>query len=456
MGKEGGEAAPKAPAKAQKRLLTNLRDLTGITLDGVVTGEARMQMMEKEANVKKNPDGTDIWGAGANNWPELTTTVLLHLCATGLQYSILVLFSASFIEKEARPYGHVQLQNTTELLNNAIRYTDQAMAKGQETFCAENAHYPMVHRLVLLIWLTIMFPDIFNNFWRFWRLWLTAPCNNENRKAKSSRHMVLHKAAEKDETTKRYEYTEKDNEKKSLKMVLDEASGDYCTQKEKKYPWMKHNFFAEEFGKRMMIEDNLGNMQDLHKFEKDSKSSNKDIPHDAYPVRVLMQEIDESHIVGNWSCTWKIFSTVFALFPGLGISVYLAIMGTKLIINSGDFGELIRRVLYLKFIYDIPSTVFEGYASQNLKDYLETSSYYVYKSRTPNAEKATDVWGKWLATLIKVTLFIAATYIIYYSVYQNVYDVRSLCTVFNRKFPPHPPEQVEDNLWKWPHNNLWR
>jgi len=402
---EGGSDDPDAVEHAYREMA--LKDLSGSTVDACITAEARLRHMQRDKQVY------------ADAWPELIVSVLLHLCAQIYQYVILILFTAAKIERIYFPYQPHMLYHSTSSLMKALNYHNQTLANpAAYALCAMNRSFPWIHRMMMCVWITKMIPEISNCLWRMYKMWISDPIPNHD--AHSSDQRILNEG-----------YTYQEHTKKSLGDYLKDEKKKFCKIQAKKCPWWEKDKVQQAWKDRILLVDANGlGRKTSDKIWKGKSKDDKDYIQEIFPVKVILTEQEEAHEIGEFSVVWVMFCSVFVLVPNLLIILYIAYEGARLISVTGDLGRLVKTAIKLKFLNSIPEILFDGYGCQNLKDYLDSTTY---KVRIVKDED--DIWNKWLSTATKLVVAAGGGVIIYTLGFHHVYLYRKLCDQFYDEFP---------------------
>jgi len=383
----------------------------GSTLDCVICAEARFKLMAQNATDKED---MKAWGKGGKGdpvekWAELIVTVLLHLVVQFFQFVILLLFSASTVKEKEWFFLPEHINNKTTAMSNSILLNNATIAKPfmeNQPDCRSNLSYPWLHRLMLFVWVSKMMPEIANGLWRMYRIWLADDVENHDVPTKPQEFLAR---------------LEKMDKNKPFADFLAEQKKAYAKKEGKKQKWWRKEKINKEWKDRLLVIDKDGCGRKAESFEPGEQD---------YPITIDLCEVDEVHEIGQFSLVWKIFITVFALIPSIFLNLYTGVMGAKLIALTGDLGKLVKTALKLKFLLKIPESIFDGYASGNLKNYIDGTSYVV-----PAPKGEIDIWGKWLSTATKLVLAWALAVSVYYGGFHGVYEFRKLCSSYYATFP---------------------
>jgi hypothetical protein len=379
-----------------------LGDLDGSTLDACMSAEARLRLMQKDR--ERNSDA----------WPELVVSVLLHLAGQLYQYVILVLFCSAKVERMYHPYQPHMLYHNAHSLRAAIAMNNATLASPHAySMCSMNQSFPWIHRLMMGIWFSKMNIEMANCLWRMYKMWVSLPVANHDAAPVSQRTLIA-------------EYTYKEHVKKPLSKLLDSKKKTFIKNQTKKTPWWEKEKIEKAWSTRLLIVDANGHGQK----EKALDSGDEEYLQEVFPVRVILGEQEEVHEIGEFSVVWMMFVSIFAVIPNFLMILYVWYKGAQLIAVTGSLGKLVKVALKMKFLLKVPETLFEGYACQNLKDYIEATTY-----RIKVAQDETDIWNKWLSTATKLTLAGLGGVLGYTLGFHHVYDFRKLCSVYGEQFP---------------------
>jgi len=373
-----------------------------------LSAEARFNWMNMPSQ-KKNIKGDSGLGDAIERshnvyrpYSEVVVAVLLHLVAQLFQFVLIIYFTVSFIVPLQLGFSTPTLVNNTYILDKAIEAHNFLMVPIEiQGICSMNQSFMWTHRIMMMILMLKMLPELGNSMWLIYRIWMIEGRPNHDIDSKPEKEDFL-----------MYEWKDRDQ----LKKDLDGRKESHTRSIEKQYEWRDEDLVTKDWKIRLLALNAVGNVLKINKVA--------DYTQDDFPVMIIETEQEEVHNIGKFGIPWKIFVTLFILLPSLLINCYMVSIGAQLIAYTGAPGRLVKLALKVKFLIKIPEVVYSGYASNDLKAYLDGSCFYIAEDTQPVRP---DAWSTWLGPIVKLSLTALFGYAIYEWGFHEIIQFRAKC-----------------------------
>lgn len=367
------------------------------TTSGAMSAEARYMWQKR------------VDPGGCRHVMELITSVFLHLISQLFQFLLIVYFTLTMVEPMGVVFETSNVLNMTHQIKTAIAARNWMMLDPAiQAQCSMNQAYPMAHHLMMFLLMAKVIPDVGNLMWLFFNTWLGEDHRNGDRQT-----------VEEAEIAKVFKFEEKDK----LVKQLGNYHKNYTARIEHEKTWRDEDNVIKQWKARILLLNRFGNQLKVGKA--------KEFEKDDFPVMWIKQELAELHHIGHFGLPWKLFSTCFIIVPGLLMNIYMVKVGSQLIASIGALGKLTKTALKVKFLNSIPGAVFDGYASKELKEYIENASYYV---RTDHQPTEPDNWNTWLSPAAKMLLALCMGIALYDWGYHDILAFRQVCSDYHSAF----------------------
>lgn len=251
-------------------------------------------------------------------------------------------------------------------------------------------------------------PEFGNSLWILYRMWAVESIGN-------------HDIAEREEKEEYwlYEWKDKDLLAKDIKT----HHADHTKRAMRWMTWRDEDLCKKDWKMNVLLLDVAGNMKKVSKVDEFSQ--------DDYPIMWISQQVDEVHNIGKFSIIWKLFATCFIAVPQVLFNLYILAIGSQMIAYSGAPAKLVKLALKVKFLLKVPEVVFDGYASRDLKAYLEGACYTIVEDTQPVRP---DPWATYLGPITKIMTGLLFAYAIYEWFFHDIIAFRMKCSEYFETF----------------------
>jgi len=409
-----------------------LNELDGSTIDAAICAETRYNWMSQSKN-DEDEDFAKEQSANCRPLLELYVSVGLHFTAQFFQFVIMNYWVMSLVKPIGNAFSAEGMANITDHIQLARESNNPALVPlADQMMCRMNVSYPWTHRLMMFVLLAKMLPKFCDVFWRVYKVWILEAQPNHHVEASKEKvinnlHGVpapytleMHKPP--GATDPKKFLTKDANGKLLTQHIWDFLDADRLKYVAKGYAsgkrvWNCGINVDKEWKHQILILDKFGYMRKVNSPLEDSY----------FPIWIIHTDVDAEHHIGTFSIAWKLFCTAFFLLPSVAMTFYITYVGSQLISYTGTINKLIKAALKIKFLNDIPEKVFDGYASEDLKDFVDGTLYYANTKGVPTKQ---DHWSSWLSIISKILLCLVGSFVLYDVCFAQVNTFREVCTDF--------------------------
>lgn len=414
-----------------------LNELDGSTIDAAICAETRYNWMSHSKNYKDFEDFEQEQSGGCRPLLEMYVSIGLHFIAQFFQFVIMQYWVMSLVKPISTGFSTERMENITSHIALGRESNNPALVPlADQMMCRMNISYPWTHRLMMFVLLAKMLPKFCDVFWRVYKMWILEDQPNHHVSASKEKVIKnLHGIAA-PYTLEMHKPPGATDPKKGGFNTFD-ANGKFVTQHlwdfldANRLAYVKKGYESEtkwrvwncginvdkDWKHQILVLDKFGYMRKV----------NSPLDDSMFPIWIIHTDKDAEHHIGTFSIPWKLFCTAFFLLPSVAMTFYITYVGSQLISYTGTINRLIKAALKIKFLNEIPEKVFDGYASQDLKDFVDGTLYYANTKGVPTKQ---DHWSSWLSIISKIILCLVGSFVLYDCCFADVNTFRELCTEF--------------------------